>query len=126
VAIEATPTTEKLRWLNVGLRALMELGIVVAFAFWGFHTPDSTVMKLVLGVGAPVIVFGFWGLVDFRGTGRVGEPLRLIQELVISGLAAVAWYASGQHLLGLALAGTSIVYHTLVYAIGDRLLRQPG
>ncbi|MFZ0626530.1 MAG: YrdB family protein [Acidimicrobiia bacterium] len=116
---------ENLRWLNVGLRGLMELGIVIAFAVWGFHTPDSTVMKVVLAIAAPVIVFGFWGLVDFRGAGRVGEPLRLIQELVVSGLAALAWYGSGQHLLGLALGAVSIVYHTLVYAIGDRLLEQP-
>ncbi|MGA7227023.1 MAG: YrdB family protein [Acidimicrobiia bacterium] len=116
---------ENLRWLNVGLRALMELGIVIAFAVWGFQTADSTVMKVILAAGAPVLVFGFWGLVDFRAAGRVGEPLRLIQELVVSGLAAVAWYGSGQHFLGLALAAVSIVYHTLVYAIGDRLLKQP-
>jgi len=33
---------------------------------------------------------GFWGAVDFHQAGRLAEPLRLVQELAISGLAAVA------------------------------------
>lgn len=41
---------------------------------------------------------------DFHRAGRLAEPLRLLQELAVSGLAAVALYAVGQHLLGWALA----------------------
>lgn len=117
--------TKQLKWLNVGLRALLELGIVVALGYWGFHTGDSTAMRLLLGLGTPLLGFGFWGLIDFRGAGRLAEPARLVQELGISGLAAAAWYASGQHRLGWALAAISATYHILVYAIGDRLLKQP-
>jgi hypothetical protein len=47
-----------------------------------------------------------------------------VEELVISGLAAWAWYVAGQHLLGWALGLVSIAYHALVYLQGDRLLRQ--
>ena len=52
--------------LNLALRVLMETGIVVALAYWGVHTGDSTAAKILLGVGAPVLGFGFWGAVDFR------------------------------------------------------------
>jgi hypothetical protein len=41
-------------------------------------------------LGAPLVGFGFWGAVDFHQAGRFAEPLRLIQELAISALAAVA------------------------------------
>jgi len=47
----------------------------------------------------------------------------VIQELVISGLAAVAWYLAGHPVLGWALGLTSVVHHVLVYATGHRLPR---
>ena len=103
----------------------MEAGIIAAFGYWGYHTGTSTVGKVLLAVGAPVLGFGFWGAVDFHQAGRLSEALRLIQELVISGLAAVALYAAGQHVLGWALASVSVVYHVLVYAHGGRLLKKP-
>ncbi len=108
--------------LNLTLRVLMEVGVVVALADWGIHTGDSAGGKILLGVGAPAVGFGLWGAVDFHRSG-LAEPLRLIEELVISGLAAVAWYAAGEHVLGIALAALSVAYHALVYASGERLLK---
>jgi hypothetical protein len=66
--------------------------------------------------------FGFWGAVEFHGA-RHAEGLRVLQELVVSGLAALAWYVSGAHLLGVALAAWSILYHAFVYASDARLLK---
>jgi Protein of unknown function (DUF2568) len=108
------------------LRVTTEFGIVVAFGWWGYVTGGSTGGSIVLAIAAPAVAFGFWGLVDFRWAGRVGEPLRLCQELAVSLLAAVAWYAAGRHGLAWALAGMSLVYHLLVYATGERLLSQPA
>ena len=105
------------------LRVLMEAGIVAAFAWWGYRAGAGTGMKILLAAGAPALGFGFWGAVDFRQAGRLAEPLRLLQELAISGLAAVAVYAAGQHLLGWVLGVLSAVYHALVYLQGGRLLK---
>jgi hypothetical protein len=104
------------------LRAVLEVGVVVALGWWGFHTGDSVIAKVLLGIGAPGVGFGFWGAVDFRRA-RHAECLRLSQELAVSGLAAAAWYAAGQHALGIALAALSVGYHALVYASGERLLK---
>ena len=101
----------------------MELGIVLAFAYWGFQTGGSTGTKILLAVGAPIIGFGFWGVVDFHQAGRLSEPLRLVEELVISGLAAVALYVAGQQTLGLVLGLLTIVYHASMYLSGERLLK---
>lgn len=113
----------KLRWLNVGLRSFMEFGVVVALAVWGYHVGSSSAGRIALAVIVPLVGFGFWGMVDFHHAGGWAESLRLIQELVVSGLAALAWYTAGQQVLGLTLAGLSLVYHALVYLIGDRLLK---
>ena len=112
----------KLKWLNVVLRAVMEVGIVVALGYWGYQTGKNMGTKLLLGIGAPVLGFGFWGAVDFHQAGRLAEPLRLTQELVVSGLAVFAWYITGQHVLGWALGLLIIVHHALVYLLGDTLL----
>ncbi|HZD87040.1 MAG TPA: YrdB family protein [Gaiellaceae bacterium] len=112
--------------LNLVLRVLMETGVVAGLAYWGVHTGDSTAGKIGLGIGAPVLGFGFWGGVDFHQAGPVAEPARLVQELVVSGLAAAAWYTAGQPILGIALAALSLLYHVSVYASGQRLLEPQG
>lgn len=112
----------KSRRVTLGLRVLVETGVVAALAYWGYWTGESIAMKVVLGVGAPLVGFGIWGTVDFHQFRRLAEPLRLLEELVISGLAAIALYAVGQHALGWALGLTSLAYHLLVYLQGDRLL----
>lgn len=108
--------------LNLTLRALMELGVVFGFGYWGVHAVTGTAGRLALGIGAPLLGFGFWGLVDFHQAGAAAEPLRLAQELLVSGLAALALYSAGQHAAGWGLAGLSVAYHALVYASGGRLL----
>jgi Protein of unknown function (DUF2568) len=121
-----TSTASWLTWFNLGLRVLMETGIVLGLAYWGFEAGSNTATKVVFAIGAPLVGFGFWGAVDFRRVGRLSEPLRLIEELAISGLAAFALFASGQHVLGVILAAISIIYHVLVYVSGNRLLKPIG
>ena len=112
-----------LRRVNLVLRSVMEAGIVAGLGYWGFQIGKGSFMKIILAICVPVIIFGFWGLVDFRKAGKFSEPLRLVQELVISGAAAAALYYAGQHLLGWILALLSIVYHIIVYLVGDTLLK---
>ena len=118
-----TQQSSPITWLNLGLRAVMETGVVAGLAYWGYQTGSGSIAKVALAVGAPVLGFGFWGAVDFHQAGRAAEPLRLVQELVITGLVALAVWSAGQPLLGLLLAVLSVVYHGLVYATGGRLLR---
>ncbi len=90
----------------MALRAIMETGIVLAFGYWGFHTGKSTGIHLILGIITPLVGFGFWGLVDFHNAGKYAEPLRLAQELIISGIAALGIYVKGAHLLRFSISHT--------------------
>jgi len=111
-----------LKWLNVGLRALMEMGIVAGLGYWGYSVGASPWSRVLLAIIVPAIGFGIWGLIDFRSTGQSAELLRLSAELLISGLAALSIYSVGQHLLGWSLAGLSGLHHALIYLSGQRLL----
>ena len=59
-----------LKWLNVGLRAVMELGIVIALGYWGYKSGEGGMIKILLSVSVPLIGFGIWGLVDFHNAGH--------------------------------------------------------
>ena len=104
------------------LRAVMEGGIVCGLAVWGYHTASGGARGVALGAAAAGVGFGIWGAIDFRRAGAWAEPLRLVEELVISLAAAAALIAAGRPALGWALAALSIGYHALVYALGGRLL----
>jgi hypothetical protein len=112
-----------LAMLNLTLRAVMELGIIAALAYWGYKTADSRITTFPLVIIPPLIGFGFWALVDFRRAGSLAEVLRLIQELAIAGMAAWALLNAGTPILGLSLALISIVHHALVYVLGGTLLK---
>lgn len=112
---------------NVALRGILETGIVAAFAYWGYTVGPSPALKILLAVAAPLVMFGFWGAVDFRFAGRHAETLRLLQELAVTLLACAALYTTGQPLLGSALLALSLLHHVAVYLLGERLLKpQPA
>lgn len=118
----------RLQFLTLTARVVMETAVVVALSVWGYHVGSGTTVSVALAVLVPVVGFGIWGAIDFHQFGSLGEPLRLIEELAISGLAALAWFAAGWHAAAWALAALSIGYHALVYAQGERLLaeREPS
>jgi hypothetical protein len=123
ILFDRTDMRQTVSHINLALRATMELGIVTGLAYWGYQAGTTNTEKVLLAIITPVLVFSFWGLVDFRQAGRFAEPLRLIQELLISGLAALALYHAGQHIYGWLLAAISIIHHALVYPLGERLLK---
>jgi Protein of unknown function (DUF2568) len=101
----------------------MEAGIIAGLAYWGLQIGESCLTKVIFCIAAPLLVFGFWGSYDFHNFGKWSEPLRLIQELVLSGIAAVALYFTGQHFLGWCLGLIAILQHLLVYLLGETLLK---
>lgn len=102
----------------------MEAGVVLAFGYWGYWFGNSTGMKIFWMILAPVLGFGFWGLIDFHQFGKASEILRLSEELIISLLAAYALFAAGVPIPGYILALISVTHHILVYSLGEKLLKR--
>ena len=111
-----------MKTFTLTMRAVMEAGVVAGLAWWGVRAGDGPATSTLLGVAAPAVGFGIWGAIDFHRAGPLAEPLRLIEELAISTLAAGAFVLAGQPVLGWSLAGLSVGYHATVYATGQRLL----
>ena len=112
--------------LLLASRVLLETGVVAGLAWSGYAAGGGGLAGVLLAIFAPLVGFGLWGAVDFRHAGRLAEPLRLVEELVISALAAAGVIATGHPGPGWALLGLSLAYHLLVYATGGRLLKPPA
>ena len=88
---------ELLKMLNIGLRFLLELGILVIFGYWGFKTGGGTFAKILLGIGAPILFAVVWGtLLAPKSSMRLGEPWLFLLELVIFALVSWALYSTGK------------------------------
>lgn len=82
---------------NLLLRFLLELAALAAVCYWGFRTGTGTGTKVLLGIGAPVLVGVIWGLfVAPKAVVTLSEPARVILGLVVLELSALALAAAGQ------------------------------
>jgi hypothetical protein len=106
---------------NLALRFVLELCAFAALAYWGARTGTSTVAKVALGVGAPLLAVVAWGLfVAPRARIKVSEPTRLAVEVLVFGAAVAGLAATGRTTLALVLAVAVAVNSTLVRVWSER------
>jgi hypothetical protein len=104
--------------INLAVRFLLELWMLAALGYWGFKTGEQLLVKIGLGLGAPLLAGLVWGIfLAPKAPRRLQEPLLLIVELVIFGLAIAALYHIGSHLLawvfGLAYGVNKLLLYVL-------------
>lgn len=86
-----------LQHLNLGLRFLLELCALWALGYWGFQTGKGNMMKMFLGIGAPLITAITWGVFGSpKAIFKLTIPWNLFLEILLFGLPAVALYFAGK------------------------------
>ncbi|MEF3305051.1 YrdB family protein [Paenibacillus sp. GYB003] len=89
---------------------LLELGALAAFGYWGFHLSKGWIVKIAVGLGAPLLAAVFWGtFVAPKAAFPVALPVRAVLQLLVFGLASAALYASGHTRLAAGFLAVSIV-----------------
>jgi Protein of unknown function (DUF2568) len=80
------------RSANLGLRFLLELGLLVGLGWWGEHAVGSWA-AVVFPVAAAVV----WGsFLSAKARWTIPTPVRLALELVLFALAAVGYWRADQ------------------------------
>jgi hypothetical protein len=111
--------------LLLAIRFLVELAGVAALAFVGATAPSDPVLRVVLGISAPLALVVIWALAVAP---KADNPLPLrARELIGTGLlvlVAAALVVTGQPGWGIALAGVVLVDQALILATGaDAIMR---
>src|SRR5262245_19782947 len=100
---------------NLAVRFLLELCVLAAVGYWGFQTGQGLILKLILGLGAPLLVAVFWGIfLAPASSRRVAEPWRFLLEVVVFGLAVAALATTGHATLAWALGLTFLINRILI------------
>ena len=88
------------------VRFLLELGAIVALAFWGGQASSVLPIELLLGIGAPAALIVVWALFVAP---RAVFPIPRLAQAIVGGLllevAGVALVAAGQPVVGLVYGG---------------------
>lgn len=104
-----------LKSMNLAIRFLLEFAAVAAVTYWGFTVGDTVATKLILGIGAPLLVVVVWAVfVAPKAVVRLPRSIRHILGLVILILAAVALAGAGQVTLAILFAIVVLVNAALL------------
>ena len=90
-----------LKALNLLVRFLLELCMLAAVGYWGFKTQSGWGMKIVFGIGLPILIAVLWGLfIAPKAIYALRGISYLALEMILLGSGAVALFASGKPTLG--------------------------
>lgn len=87
-------------FLVLTLLFLLELSALAAFAFWGFQLDKGLFVKIIAGIGTPLIVAIIWGTF-VSPKASVPVPIGILLKLIIFGSAAAALFFVGKKTLAI-------------------------
>jgi hypothetical protein len=103
-----------LKGINLGVRFLLELCMLAGVGYWGFKTHSGWAMKILFGIGLPILIAVLWGyFMAPRSAHRLSGVPFTIMDIILLGSGAVALYASGQTTLAWIYALVLVVSEIL-------------
>ena len=98
----------------LAVRFGLEVGALVALGYWGLKTGGSTLVKVVLGIGAPLVAIVLWSLFVSPKATYENEVTRALFELLVFAAAVAALVAVDRSGLAIAFAAVALVDSVLV------------
>lgn len=107
--------------LNDVVSFLLELTMLAAFAYAGFHVGNHKAVHYMLGIGIPVLVVIFWSKkMAPKAKKRLPYPWVLIVAFLLFEASAVALYFSGKIKGSIILAIMALINTGLRFVFKDR------
>jgi len=90
------------RSANLLLAFLIELAMLTAFAYAGWHLPHVLWQRIALAILLPAIAIVLWGMfaAPRAGKRRLKLPALLYFKIAMFALAALAWWVAGEAFIG--------------------------
>jgi hypothetical protein len=106
-----------LKGANLGLMFLLELAVYAAVGYWGFTVSSNLAVKLLAGLGGPVLFAVVWGVF---GAPKASVPLHGLGRAALE----IVWFGGGAGALLAAGLVTPAAVFTVLYLVnaGFRLI----
>ncbi|MCX4097825.1 YrdB family protein [Nocardia sp. alder85J] len=98
---------------NAALMFFLELGALGSVVYWGFTVSPNWVLKIVAGLGVPVVMAVLWALFAAGGGANATFPLHGI----VRALFEIAWFGGAALALYSAAALTPALIFATVYVV---------
>ncbi len=97
---------------------LLELAMLAAFVYWGFHIDGGLLIKILFGIGTPILVAIIWGtFIAPKASIPVSVSIRMILQIILFGSAAAALYFSGKGTLAIIFGTVVVIEMILMYLL---------
>lgn len=104
-----------LKTLNVLLSFFLEVAMLGAFGYWGYHAVENPSLRWLVAVAVPLAVALLWGLfLAPRAVKRVGSTLGITVTVLLFYLAALALMSTGHSTLGIAMMVLAAINRSFV------------
>lgn len=111
-----------LRTINMTLRFVLELCLLAALAYWGFQLDGGWPIRLLVGIGAPLLAATVWGLLVAPKAKRwLPDPWRFVCELVLFAWGSAALWLAERPLLAAMLLVVYLLNRLLVVLWGEEI-----
>lgn len=99
-----------LKSINEAFSFLLELAMLAAFAYAGFHFGKIPAIHYLCGIGLPVLVIIFWAIkMAPKAKNQFPYPLLLIITFVLFEASAAALYFAGVTIWAVVLAFAALI-----------------
>ncbi len=97
---------------------LLEIAMLVSFMYWGFHLDTSLLVKILFGIGTPILVAIIWGtFIAPKASIPVSVPIRILLQIILFSSAAVALYFSEKGTLAIIFGTVVLIEMILMYLL---------
>jgi len=107
---------DALKLVNLAIRFLLELCVLVAVGFWGFKTGSGWFLKILLGIGTPLLIAVLWGMFAApKAAYHLHGFMLLAFEVAVFGSGVAALYATKNYFPAWGLAAFVIINRILIF-----------
>ncbi|MEO6905794.1 MAG: YrdB family protein [Ginsengibacter sp.] len=104
--------------INIALAFFLEIAMLVAFGYFGFHYSQNTVMKYMLMITLPLIAMVLWGYFSApKSKHRLQQPSRVVFVLTVFGAAIFFLNMTGETLLAAVFAIIVIINQLMLFIL---------
>ena len=111
---------DALKGLNLAVRFLLELCMLVAVGYWGFKTGSGWFLKILLGIGTPLLIAIIWGtFVAPKAAYPLHGILLLALEVVLFGSGVATLFVTKNYSLAWGFTLIVIINRILMFVWGQ-------